>query len=123
MTAVPRWTAAGWSRRPRSGREWRLLRDGRPEPVRRDGPVPACRRCGCKVASEFGLRTGPDGHGGVRLFRKCLRCERRRAAAARDRQRDAWRAYQRAWARRRRARLRLAAFLGEVERSRRVVAG
>lgn len=80
MTA---WEAAGWKTPPRNGREWKRLRAGGREPVRqvwRDGHVPPCRVCRGRV---FSLAMSSDGKGGHALYRKCLRCLRRRAKSRR----------------------------------------
>lgn len=86
------WRAAGWTCRPRTGREYARLRAGKPDPVRLVGAVPPCRVC---RGREFTLRADPRL--AKKLTRQCLPCMRRRAATYRRNHGDQVRAYSRKW--------------------------
>jgi len=91
----------GWSRRPRTGREYALLKRGEPEPRRREGVAPPCRACGSRASR---LRNDPRVKGGK--TRECIACEARSGARGRRKHRARVNAYQRAWIRAKRARAR-----------------
>lgn len=48
---IPAWERLGWDRPPRNGREWALVREGKPQPVRNylGGKDRKCRRCGSRA--------------------------------------------------------------------------
>lgn len=62
------WEKAGWTHEPRNGREWKLLRAGKPEPKPAEGgPRPyKCKKCG-----GTNYKSDENGH------RRCTACRSR----------------------------------------------
>ena len=63
------WERAGWSREPRNGREWRLLRAGLPQPkeVKRWRNKYKCRRCAGTLYKVHIVQSQSK--------RKCVKCD------------------------------------------------
>lgn len=95
----PAWQRAGWTRPPANSRESRLLREGKPQPLRKER-IPPCRTCGGKRFSvKRRSRPRADGH---RLQRYCMDCAAAYALKRKNRNRARVRELDRASARRRR---------------------
>lgn len=83
------WQRAGWTQKPRNSREWKLLKAGKPQPVKREQPAFRCR----KFSSHTVYKTVySDG----REVRVCTVCRNRSRAKHYEKNRSKYNKYSQA---------------------------